>query len=46
MCFMFGADKEHVHRMLGLIAEEQHEEEVTDAEEVPATSAREVCSQD
>ena len=34
MCFMFGASKEDVHRLLGLLDEPEHEEE---ALVVPAT---------
>lgn len=42
MCFMFGASKEHVHRVLGLLDEAEHPEE----EEALVVPAPEDWSQD
>lgn len=42
MCFMFGASKEHVHRMLGLLDEPEREEE----EAAPVVPVAEDWSQD
>ena len=46
MCFMFGASKEQVHRMLGLVDEAEHDE-LTGVEETPVSvPAAEDWSQD
>ncbi|WP_167978168.1 hypothetical protein [Lentzea indica] len=37
MCFMFGASKEHVHRMLGLTDDAKHDEALTGVEETPVS---------
>ncbi|GAA3669314.1 hypothetical protein C8D88_102898 [Lentzea atacamensis] len=36
MCFMFGASKEHVHRMLGLVDEAKHDDEEENEEALVA----------
>ncbi|MFC3891438.1 hypothetical protein ACFOWZ_08115 [Lentzea rhizosphaerae] len=39
MCFMFGASKEQVRRVLGLIEKEEHEEGMIEETVEPVTSA-------
>ncbi|SER23313.1 hypothetical protein SAMN05216188_10973 [Lentzea xinjiangensis] len=36
MCFMFGADRDHVRRVLGLLDEARHDE-VSGVEETPVS---------
>ncbi|MFI6097028.1 hypothetical protein ACIA8G_15810 [Lentzea sp. NPDC051213] len=46
MCFMFGASREQVHRMLGLVDEAEHEEPACVEETPVSVPAAEDWSQD